>query len=186
MEEILASIRRIISEEDDGGEDAPAEAADVEIDETVEVEATVEAEDEAEEEAVAEPEAEEEVLELTQKVNEDGSVTELEAEEEAEPEPEPDLEPMEAADDIVAVEPGSAEGETLLSQEAAATAAASFGALARNIAVSSSGDGRTLEDIVQELLKPILKDWLDEHLPPMVEELVREEISRVAKRGRMA
>ena len=38
---------------------------------------------------------------------------------------------------------------------------------------------RTLEDIVRELLRPMLKDWLDDHLPPMVERLVQDEIARL-------
>jgi cell pole-organizing protein PopZ len=36
-----------------------------------------------------------------------------------------------------------------------------------------------LEDMVREMLKPILKQWLDEHLPQMVDEHVRREISRI-------
>jgi cell pole-organizing protein PopZ len=36
----------------------------------------------------------------------------------------------------------------------------------------------------RELLKVMLKQWLDENLPPMVERLVREEIERVARTGR--
>jgi cell pole-organizing protein PopZ len=45
------------------------------------------------------------------------------------------------------------------------------------------GAGRTLEDIVRELMRPMLKTWLDDNLPSMVERLVRAEIERVA-RGR--
>jgi uncharacterized protein len=44
-------------------------------------------------------------------------------------------------------------------------------------------DGRTLEDFIGELLRPMLKTWLDENLPAMVERLVRAEIERVS-RGR--
>ena len=47
-----------------------------------------------------------------------------------------------------------------------------------------SGDGLTVEELVRETLKPILKDWLDRNLPPMVEDLVRAEIERVASAGR--
>jgi cell pole-organizing protein PopZ len=42
---------------------------------------------------------------------------------------------------------------------------------------------RTLEDLVREMLKPMLKAWLDDNLPNMVERLVRAEIERVS-RGR--
>ena len=41
----------------------------------------------------------------------------------------------------------------------------------------------TDEDLVKEMLRPMLKSWLDENLPPMVERLVRQEIERVS-RGR--
>jgi cell pole-organizing protein PopZ len=44
-------------------------------------------------------------------------------------------------------------------------------------------DGRTLEDLVREMLRPMLKTWLDDNLPRMVDRLVRAEIERVS-RGR--
>jgi cell pole-organizing protein PopZ len=44
-------------------------------------------------------------------------------------------------------------------------------------------ESRTLEDIVKEMMRPMLRDWLDDNLPPLVERLVREEIQRVS-RGR--
>jgi cell pole-organizing protein PopZ len=40
---------------------------------------------------------------------------------------------------------------------------------------------RTLLDLVRELLRPMLKDWLDTNLPPLVERLVQEEIRRVSR-----
>ena len=39
-----------------------------------------------------------------------------------------------------------------------------------------------LEDMVREMLKPILKQWLDEHLPQMVDDHVKREISRITGR----
>ena len=71
--------------------------------------------------------------------------------------------------------------EGLLSADAQATASAAFGALASTM-LSHSGGARTLEQIVEDLLRPLLKAWLDEQLPPLVERLVREEIERVARR----
>jgi len=44
-------------------------------------------------------------------------------------------------------------------------------------------NARTLEDLVKEMLRPMLKTWLDDNLPGMVERIVRAEIERVA-RGR--
>ena len=44
-------------------------------------------------------------------------------------------------------------------------------------------NARTLEDLVREMLRPMLKAWLDDNLPNMVERMVRAEIERVS-RGR--
>ena len=44
-------------------------------------------------------------------------------------------------------------------------------------------NARTLEDLVKEMLRPMLKGWLDDNLPSMVERIVRAEIERVS-RGR--
>jgi cell pole-organizing protein PopZ len=41
-----------------------------------------------------------------------------------------------------------------------------------------------MEETVKELLRPMLKQWLDDNLPPLVERLVRAEIERVARGGR--
>lgn len=46
-----------------------------------------------------------------------------------------------------------------------------------------SNNSRTLEDLVKELLRPMLKEWLDDNLPSMVERMVRQEIERIS-RGR--
>jgi uncharacterized protein len=65
---------------------------------------------------------------------------------------------------------------------AATTAAvdSAFNSLAQTAPVQ---DGRTLEDLVREMLRPMLKTWLDDNLPSMVDRLVRAEIERVS-RGR--
>ena len=75
-------------------------------------------------------------------------------------------------------EPG---GRPLLSAEANSSVSSAFHNLAHTIL---SRDARTLEDLVEDLLRPMLKDWLDENLPPLVERLVRSEIERVARGGR--
>ncbi len=66
---------------------------------------------------------------------------------------------------------------------AAAAAFAQLGALPRERRregeLSFGGVDRTLEDIVRDMLRPLLQTWLDENLPGMVERLVREEIARV-------
>jgi cell pole-organizing protein PopZ len=68
----------------------------------------------------------------------------------------------------------------LLSAATTAAVDAAFDTLARTAQARS---GRTVEELVSELLRPMLKAWLDENLPEMVERLVRAEIERVS-RGR--
>jgi uncharacterized protein len=68
----------------------------------------------------------------------------------------------------------------LLSRETSAAVDSAFNTLAQTVLVQNA---RTLEDLVREMLRPMLKGWLDENLPGMVERLVRAEIERVA-RGR--
>ena len=169
MEEILASIRRIISEDD-----APAEPA---------AEAAPEPELEAEPEPEPEP-IEEDVLELTDPIA-------------PEPEPEPELPPLETVGDIDVYSPPPPEPEpapasppifdrdevadNLVGDTAASAAASAFGSLSSALLMPK--DGRTLEDVVRELLRPLLKEWLDQNLPRIVETKVEEEVQRIA-RGR--
>jgi uncharacterized protein len=68
----------------------------------------------------------------------------------------------------------------LLSPRTTAAVDTAFNSLTHT--VLSQGP-RTLEDLVREMLKPMLKAWLDAHLPDMVERLVRAEIERVSRRG---
>jgi cell pole-organizing protein PopZ len=69
--------------------------------------------------------------------------------------------------------------DKLLSPEKSAAVSGSFGALAQTLLQNS----RTLEEVVAETLQPMLKSWLDDNLPGLVERMVREEIERVS-RGR--
>jgi hypothetical protein len=75
----------------------------------------------------------------------------------------------------------------LVAPEAAAAAAVSVSSLVRTLtdrAVQVCSGGPTVEDIVREELRPLLKSWLDANLPALVERLVRAEIERVV--GRVA
>jgi cell pole-organizing protein PopZ len=74
------------------------------------------------------------------------------------------------------------EGESggLISTATSAAVDSAFNALAQTVLVHNA---RTLEDLVREMLRPMLKVWLDDNLPGMVERLVRAEIERVS-RGR--
>lgn len=173
MEEILASIRRIISEDDQPAE----EGAPVAAPEPPAAAAPPPApEPEPEPEPVAaapepepEPEEDEEPLELTQRVETVGDLDVMA------PEPEPEPPP-------VAVAPEPEPAPTLVSEHVAAAAAASFSALSANILMPSTD--RTLEDVVRELLRPLLQQWLDANLPAIVQEAVQAEVERIA-RGRV-
>jgi len=75
---------------------------------------------------------------------------------------------------------------SLVAPEAAAAAGASVDALMRTLASERSTavqrGGPTLEDLVRIEIRPLLKDWLDNHLPTLVERLVQAEIERVVSR----
>lgn len=162
MEEILASIRRIISEEE---QDAPAAAPA----------------------AAAAPEAPAEdvddVLELTEIVAD-------------EPPPPPRARPslVQATDDITFdSEPEPAPAPVAYDEPPAAglvadavvdRAASAFDALHRGIAISETPVGGSLEGLVRDMMRPLLKQWLDTNLPGIVERVVREEVERVANRRR--
>jgi len=68
----------------------------------------------------------------------------------------------------------------LISSSTSAAVDSAFNTLAHTVLVQNA---RTLEDLVREMLRPLLKSWLDDNLPGMVERLVRAEIERVS-RGR--
>jgi len=68
--------------------------------------------------------------------------------------------------------------ERLLSSTTSAAVDSAFNSLAQTVLVQNA---RTLEDLVREMLRPMLKSWLDDNLPGMVERLVRAEIERVAR-----
>lgn len=76
--------------------------------------------------------------------------------------------------------PQDNQADRLLSQAAAASVDSAFNALAQTVLIQNA---RTLEDLVKEMLRPLLKSWLDDNLPGMVERIVKAEIERVS-RGR--
>jgi cell pole-organizing protein PopZ len=93
--------------------------------------------------------------------------------------------PQPAAEPARAPQPESL--RDLLAPEAAAAAASSVGSLVRTIVAERSmqvySGGPTIEDIVRAEVRPLLAQWLDENLPPMVERLVRSELERVVGRA---
>ena len=74
-------------------------------------------------------------------------------------------------------EPAPHEG--LISSPNADIAASAFGPLSRTLAMPA--EGRTLEDVVRELLRPMLKDWLDRNLSGIVETAVQAEVERISR-----
>lgn len=88
----------------------------------------------------------------------------------------------------VPAQPSPPSNSLLVAPEAAAAAGASVDALRRTLASERNAavqrGGPTVEDLVRVELRPLLKEWLDNHLPPLVERLVQAEIERVV--GRMA
>ena len=75
---------------------------------------------------------------------------------------------------------GGEERGRLISSATSAAVNSAFNTLAQTVLMQNA---RTLEDLVREMLRPMLKSWLDDNLPGMVERLVRAEIERVS-RGR--
>ena len=160
MEDILASIRRILNEDDVA---LPA-AGDVQ----------------ASSSADAPPNPAEPLL-----LTEDMMVSEPE-----DPAP-PAAEPVAAVEAPPVPTPSPAPQpmapDGLLAPAVAAAAAASVSQLLRAVSTERSAmvhrGGPSIEDVVREELRPLLKDWLDRHLPAMVERLVRAEIERVVGRA---
>ncbi len=179
MEEILASIRRIISEDDPP--QAAAEAAAPQGDELAHL-------------AAAPPPGpaphDDDVLELTDRIDLPApspfeTVGDLDVFSPApmaapEPPPEPAAPPPAPRPAPVAMHE-AADDDGLVSPPAATSAASAFSVLAQSIAMPR--DGRTLEDVTRELLRPLLKAWLDEHLPRIVEATVQAEVERIARRS---
>lgn len=68
----------------------------------------------------------------------------------------------------------------ILSEQAGRQVAAAFGELSEAFAASRR---KSFDEMAEEMLRPMLQDWLDNNLPTLVERLVREEIERVARGG---
>lgn len=184
MEEILASIRRIISDEDEDMAE-PEDGAPAEQDDTAE----------ADVEPAAESGEEADILELTEEMVsvEEEQVEEIEAESEqdAEAEDEAAAPEQELALDDEGTDSDeedfsviSDDDEGLVSDAVTVATSGSFNQLSKLLARDYEGSEKTLEQLVQDMLRPLLKGWLDENLPILVERLVSEEIERISKTRR--
>ena len=194
MEEILASIRRIISDDDKEMEAATQqnEGAPEVKDELVEEEVGAMPEPEPESEPEPEPAPELSAEEIDDDDDDDIlDLTDMEA-----PDPEPlfeeqaykEVEPEPVAPPVSPSPPPPSAptppAANLVSPPQAGEASGSFGRLTEKLNEDYSelpiGNGAvTLEGLTRELVRPMLKEWLDQHLPMTVERLVREEIERL-------
>jgi cell pole-organizing protein PopZ len=98
----------------------------------------------------------------------------------ADPQPEPPPPPRMAEPPRAYAPPPVEPAERLISNSTSAAVDSAFNSLAQTVLVQNA---RTLEDLVREMLRPLLKSWLDDNLPGMVERIVKAEIERVS-RGR--
>ena len=115
------------------------------------------------------------------------------------PEPQPSFKKVEPQDDLEFTEMAAAKAmhrrpafepppfessappaQQILSRSTVSAVESAFNSLANTVL---SNNARTLEDLVKEMLRPMLKSWLDDNLPGLVERIVKAEIERVS-RGR--
>jgi hypothetical protein len=178
MDDILASIRKIISDDEaraqvSGGQAATAQTG-------------------AARPADARPGAtttkRDDVLLLTDLVEEPKSGSR------PTPLPLPRVDPASAADmPQPAIGGDRAPDQALVAAGVAGVASSAFERLSQAVQESvpapsahdpgpTMGSGKTLEDLVKEMLRPMLKEWLDRNLPPMVERFVEREIVRLTRR----
>ncbi len=86
-------------------------------------------------------------------------------------------------DDVLELDDPVSENSGLLSSDAAAASRERLAALSALRQREMPADTGALDAVVREMLKPMLKEWLDEHLPTIVEQLVTREIARITGRS---
>ena len=190
MEEILASIRRIISEDDAPAETAPVAAApEPEPEPAPEPEPVVSSALMDETPSMEEPHAsEEDVLELTDPYEAPAaeSLGDLDIST-TEPFPSAPAESVFVEEPVEAYTPEPAPAyDSLVGDSAAASAASAFAGFASTIRKPDpidtlGGSGPTVDELARSLLRPMLKEWLDANLPAIVEAQVRKEVERIAR-----
>ncbi len=94
----------------------------------------------------------------------------------------PEQEPDQPAEDVLELSDPVSEADRLMSENSAAASRQSLAVLAamrqQNETPAPTGDG-PLEAVVRDMLRPMLKDWLDQRLPEIVEDMVAREIARI-------
>lgn len=185
MDDILASIRKIISDDEARAQVGRQQATNQSTSPTVAPSA----------ERQPDTAGRDDVLLLTDLIEEPRSGP---ADARPAPVPLPRIDPAQAAEmpqPSVEPPPGDALlGDALVGSGVVGAASSAFARL--NQAVQESvpqpaahepgpsvdGNGKTIEDLVKEMLRPMLKEWLDRNLPPMVERFVEREIVRLTRR----
>lgn len=189
MEEILSSIRRIISD-DDEDEDVKAEIEEPEAivddddDEVLELTEILAEEDPFDSldelNVLGDLDGEAELMSPDDIDDLEFSQTEPDIESPAETVAAVAPEPVAIADEF----PAMNVAETLISNQVGEQVNQNFNLLA-NTLLTQNGAGQTVEAMVMALMRPMLKGWLDDNLPVMVEKIIREEIERVSRGGKM-
>ena len=188
MEEILASIRRIISEDDiddaKSNDTAVEEGVEEENDDVLELTDVVEDEEPVQEIEPAEeeaPQSQDDIDTLFDEADLSNTDDEIELVEEEEEES-----PTEVAAEVTPLPIAAVAPEGSILDEAPATAAT--GSLSGLVAMVDAAHGtpigngnRTIEDLVKEVMRPMIKEWLDDNLPALVERVVRREVERLSR-----
>lgn len=202
IEEILASIRQIISDDDE-----PRKAGDIELPKDEKFDIPLHAPEPSKQEPVRQNFAE--VLDLTNEITEDEKVFDYSEKEQpsiplsepiVQPEPparRPELdlslkeEPVRNSDLDLSAAASTDDIDALFSSPAADATTQAFAKLIGNIPVEREdnkrlyADGRiTLEDIAKDLLRPMLRQWVDENVPRLVERLVEKELEKLSRQAR--
>ena len=161
MEEILSSIKRIIAEEGD--------ATQTRTRRPVRPATTVAP-------AAGSADDDDEILELNDRLAESAPITDPELDtpvkmSKTPSTPSPQTPPTPAA-------------EPILSQHTAAVSRGSLETLSKLLTRPEPGSDGTLEGLVRELLRPMLREWLDANLPELVETMVAREIEKITGQQR--
>jgi len=194
IEEILASIREIISDDDQPAPEAAAEPAPEPVAEPAPVEDDVLdlaafAEGNSSDMTIPEEEQNDPLAGINldkpthQTVEFTDPLADIAPEPEPEPEPEPIVSSMPDFSTIDTIPAPIGPVDSIIGDAAKNASLDSMTRLAQNIAISRAGNGGTLEDIVREMLKPMLRQWLDTNLPPMIQRMVELELERLTKQA---
>ncbi|MDY0028402.1 MAG: DUF2497 domain-containing protein [Pseudobdellovibrionaceae bacterium] len=198
IDEILASIRQIISD------DETREAGDIEVPKEEKFDIPVYTPEPEPEEAPRQ--SFEEVLELTNEIGGEEKVMKYEEDKfdipVSEPIPEPEVYSRSSDLDLsvhdedtrksdLDLSMGTDDIDALFTAPAAAATSDAFSKLMGNIPVEREenarlyADGRiTLEDIAKDLMRPMLRQWIDDNVPKLVERLVQKEIEKITRQMR--